>query len=106
VNRGEVWWANLPAPTGRRPVVLLSRDRAIRVRESVTVAQVTTTVRRIPTEVPLGAEDGMPRACVINADVIMTIPKRTLSGRICALSTAKVSALREAVGFALGLDEG
>jgi mRNA-degrading endonuclease toxin of MazEF toxin-antitoxin module len=26
MRRGEVWWADLPAPAGKRPVVLLSRN--------------------------------------------------------------------------------
>ena len=38
MKRGEVWWANLPKPVGRRPVVLLSRNAAYAVRASVTVA--------------------------------------------------------------------
>jgi hypothetical protein len=43
MRRGEVWWAQLPSPAGRRPVVLLSRDTAYRVRSAVTVAPVTRT---------------------------------------------------------------
>ena len=31
MRRGEVWWADLPAPAGRRPVVLLSRNEAYAV---------------------------------------------------------------------------
>ena len=42
----------MPAPVGRRPVVLLSRDRAYAVRNAVTVAFLTTTVRGIAVEVP------------------------------------------------------
>jgi mRNA interferase MazF len=38
MRRGEVWWANLPKPVGRRPVVLLSRNAAYPVGASVTVA--------------------------------------------------------------------
>jgi len=34
--------AELPAPAGRRPVVLLSRDEAYAVRELVTIAPLTT----------------------------------------------------------------
>jgi mRNA-degrading endonuclease toxin of MazEF toxin-antitoxin module len=41
MKRGEVWWADLPAPVGRRPVLLLSRDRAYAVRNAVTVAFLT-----------------------------------------------------------------
>ena len=32
MKRGEIWWADLPPPVGRRPVLLLSRDRAYVVR--------------------------------------------------------------------------
>jgi len=104
VNRGEVWWADLPAPMGRRPVLLVSRDRAIKVRNSVTVAQVTTTIRRIPTEVLLGEEDGMPKSCAVNADVLLTVPKDLLSSRLCILSLEKMSSVGQALRFALGLD--
>lgn len=51
MRRGEVWWTEQPQPIGRRPVVLLSRDEAYAVRNAVTVAQVTTTIRDIPMEV-------------------------------------------------------
>jgi mRNA interferase MazF len=61
MQRGEVWWAKLPSPIGRRPVVLLSRDEAYAVRNAVTVAEVTSTVRGIPVEVELGPEDVFQR---------------------------------------------
>lgn len=51
MQRGEVWGADLPAPVSRRPVLLLSRNRAYTVRNAVTVAFVTTTIRNIPVEV-------------------------------------------------------
>ncbi len=103
MRRGEVWWAQLPAPAGRRPVLLLSRDKAILVRQSVTVAQVTRTVREIPTEVRLGREEGMPKACVVNTDVIFTIPKALLLNRICRLSVGRLDEVGEAIKFALDL---
>lgn len=102
--RGEIWWANLPAPLGTRPVVLISRQRAIQVRESVTIAVVTTVVRNIPNEVPLGKEDGMPKACVINCDVLQTIRKSFLVNRMLLLSSEKRKQLDEALKFSLGLD--
>ena len=105
MKRGEVWWAELLPPAGRRPVVLLSRDEAYQVRELITIAPVTTRVRRLPAEVPLGKEDGMPRACVINLDTITTISKDTLVERIAPLSAAKLQALDAALRFALGLPD-
>ena len=46
--------AELPLPVGKRPVVLLSRDEAYSVRNAITVAEVTRTIRKIPVEVSLG----------------------------------------------------
>ena len=103
MHRGEVWWANLPPPAGRRPVLLLTRERGIQVRNAVTVAKVTTTIRGIPTEVKIGTGDGMPKACVVNADVLETIPKVLLDGRLCMLTAEKLAAVERAVRFALDL---
>lgn len=103
MRRGEVWWAALPPPIGRRPVVLLSRDAAYRVRTSITVGMVTRTIRGIPVEVPLGTEDGMTDQCVVNLDDIITVPKTRLTERITTLSLQKMSAIARAIIFALDL---
>lgn len=103
MRRGEVWWAELPQPVGKSPVLLLSRDAAYAVRTSVTVAVVTRRTRNIPTEVPLSREDGMPAECVVNLDDILTIPKARLTERIVSLSPDKVTAVARAIIFALEL---
>ncbi len=103
MKRGEIWWAELPKPAGRRPVILLSRDEAYEVRRLVTVAPVTTRVRGIPVEVALSPKDGMPRECVINLDTVTTIPKDALRERLTVLSRAKMTAVEGALKFALGL---
>ena len=103
MKRGEVWWADLPPPAGRRPVLLLSRDSAYRVRNAVTVAQITRTIRGIPVEVELGPADEMPARCVVNLDTITTIPKALLKSHICTLSPAKLQAVEAALKFALDL---
>ncbi|MBE0431063.1 MAG: type II toxin-antitoxin system PemK/MazF family toxin [Dehalococcoidia bacterium] len=103
MRRSEIWWAELPPPAGRRPVVLLSRDAAYRVRTSITVGIVTRVVRNIPVEVPLGVEDGLPQQCVANLDDILTIPKAKLSERITTLPPQKMAAVDRAIIFALDL---
>ena len=103
MRRGEVWWADLPAPSGRRPVLLLSRDAAYAVRSLVTVAPLTTRVRGIPSEVPLGSEDGLPRTCVANLDSITTVPKDSLASCLTALRATKVAAVNAAIRYALAL---
>jgi mRNA interferase MazF len=105
VRRGEVWWARLPRPAGRRPVVLLSRDAAYAVRASVTVAPVTRTIRDIPVEVVLDREDGLPARCVANLDDITTIPRDLLERRIVALSAQRIAEVEVAIRFALGLSD-
>lgn len=104
MRRGEIWWAELKPPAGRRPVLLLSRDEAYAVRALVIVAPVTTRVRHTTAEVPLTTEDGMPRACVANLDTITTIPKDCLRTRVTSLSPQKLKEVETAIHFALGLD--
>ena len=103
MRRGEVWWAELPLPVGRRPVVLLSRDEAYAVRNAVTVAEITSTIRGIPVEVELGSEDGLPKKCVVNLDTIVTIRKDFLIERIALLRDEKIDQIDSAIKFALSL---
>ena len=103
MKRGEVWWAQLPEPAGRRPVVLLSRDSAYRVRSAVTVAPVTRTIRSIPVEVLVDKEDGLPSRCVVNLDDITTLPKTLLTERLTVLSAERMQKIDEAIRFALDL---
>jgi len=103
MRRGEVWWAELPRPIGRRPVVLLSRDEAYAVRNAVTIAEVTTTIRGIPVEVELGPEDGLPKNCVANLDNIATIRKDLLTKRITLLRNQRLQQIDAAIKFSLSL---
>jgi len=104
MRRGEIWWAELESPAGRRPVVLLSRDEAYAVRSLIIVAPITTRIRHIASEVLLGTDDGMPRDSVANLDTITTIPKDCLSNRLTSLSPQKLKEVETAIHFALGLE--
>lgn len=103
MKKGEVWWARLKPPAGRRPVLLLSRDEAYAVRMAVTVAPVTTTIRGIAVDVSLGLEDGLPRLCAVNCDSMLTIPKAYLESRITRLSERKMEEVHKAIRFALDM---
>jgi mRNA interferase MazF len=103
VRRGEIWWAELAPPLGQRPAILVSRDRAIAVRSSVTVVPLTGRRRGIPVEVPLGPGDGVPRPCVANADNVTTVTKSQLIRRVGRLPAEKLRALEDALRFALAL---
>ena len=95
----------MPKPAGRRPVLLLSRDDAFSYLNKFIAAEVTTTIRNIPVEVPLGKRDGLPKPCVVNLDKIRTIPKPALEMRISRLTQARAREVKRALGYALGWNE-
>ena len=102
MKRGEVRWYKFSPPDKRRPVLLLTRDSALEFLGEVTVAPVTSTIRDIPTEVTLGANDGMPRDCAINLDHLQTVSKGRLGSLITTLAPERMGEVRSALLFALG----
>lgn len=104
MNRGDICWYSFKAPDKRRPVLVLTRDSAIPVLNSVTIAPITSTIRSIPTEVVLTKEDGMPDTCAVNFDNVQTVPKSNLGVRITHLPARKMREAALAIAFALGFD--
>lgn len=84
-------------------MLVLTRDSALDALGDVTVAPVTTTVRHIPSEVLLTEADGMPRDSVVNLDHVQTVTKAMLGPLITTLGAHKMSEVRSALLFALGL---
>jgi mRNA interferase MazF len=103
MQRGEIWWANLDPPAGKRPVLLLSRNEAYNIRSLVIIAPITTRIRDIPSEVLLTTTDGVPKECVINLDTITTIDKDSLKSRLTIISPEKLKQVDNAIRFSLGL---
>jgi mRNA interferase MazF len=100
VRRGEVWFAD--APDGRRrPIVILTRDSVLPRLSTILVAPVTTRVRAIPTEIPLGPTHGLAKPCVANLDNITPLRKTALVERVGRLSGAEMRALCSALRFAV-----
>ncbi len=102
MQRGEIRWYRFTRPDKKRPVLLLTRDSALEFLGEVTIAPVTTTIREIPTEVLLTAQDGMPRDCAINLDHVQTVSRGKIGARITSLGPAKMVDVRRALLFALG----
>lgn len=99
-RRGEVWWGEIEE-VGRRPFLVMTRTAAIPVLHSVIAAPVTRTVRGIPTEVPLGPEDGMPTECAASFDNLRVVPRSHLVERQCVLGPAQLAAACEAMRAAV-----
>ena len=105
MNQGDVYWYTFHSPDKRRPVLVLTRNSAIPYLTGITVAQITTTIRGMASEVLLTpADDGMFADCVVNADNIQTIQKERLNDLITQLSPERMRAVRAAIEFALGFD--
>lgn len=105
MNRGDVCWYTFNAPDKKRPVLVLTRESAISVLNSVTVAPITSTIRSIPTELLLTEVDGVPHTCAANFDNLQTVPKSNIGDRITRLTSRRMKEAAAAVSFALGLDD-
>jgi mRNA interferase MazF len=101
VARGEVWWYEDPR-AGRRPYLVLTRQEAIPVLNQLLAVPATRTIRDIPTEVRLGADDGMPTACVLVLDNVTTIRRALCTERITQLSVARMREVCESLRVATG----
>jgi mRNA interferase MazF len=69
--RGEVWWAE--AEDKRRPVLVVTRSEAIEVLTSIVIAPISRTMRGIPSELALGAAEGLDVDCAASFDNLRTI---------------------------------
>jgi mRNA interferase MazF len=101
----EIWWADLPQPAGRRPVLLLSREDAYSYLNKFVAVEITATIRNIPVEVGLGKNEGLSRRCVANLDNLRTIGRSALSQRIGVLERSRRVEVKRALGYALGWGE-
>jgi mRNA interferase MazF len=101
VNRGDVCWAEL-SDDGHRPVLVLTRSAAIPSLNKIIVIPLTTTIRGIPTEVPLGPEDGLPKECVASFDNLRLVRHAQLGERITSLSGPKMHEVCGALAIATG----
>lgn len=104
VARNEIYWAELGAPAGRRPVCILTRDAAIDVLTAVTCAPITRTVRGIRSEVEVGPTHGLSETSAIVCDSLLTVSKRALDPQpVGRLGIETRAALDRALRYALDI---
>lgn len=87
----------------RRPVVILTRETVRHERSRVTVAPITTRIRGLRTEVPVGRANGLDHDSVINCDNIATIELADLGPQLGYLLESQELALTEAILAAFDL---
>jgi mRNA-degrading endonuclease toxin of MazEF toxin-antitoxin module len=72
-------------------------------RDRVTVATITSRVRRLDAEVALDESDGLYHGCVVNLDTLGAIPRAYLTERVTQLGGIKMLAIERAIHRALGM---
>jgi mRNA interferase MazF len=112
VQRGEIWWADLPAPRRsepgfRRPVLVIQADSFNRSRiQTVIVAAITTNLRlrAAPGNVFLPARaSGVPRDSVVNVSQLLTLDRGFLTERASALPARLQASVDAGLRLALEL---
>jgi mRNA interferase MazF len=86
VAQAELWLVETPNRK-RRPVLVVSRDEVIPVLNNVVVAPVTSTIRNIPTCIPVGPDEGIDHDSVATFDNLAAVPKIVLTRRLGALGS-------------------
>ena len=112
MQRGEIWWADLPAPVGaepgfRRPLLIIQADDFNRSSIQTVVGMALTTNVRLahaPGNVLLPAdESGLPKDSVINVTQILTVDKGLLSARAGALNDRVMLLVEDGLRLVLAL---
>jgi mRNA interferase MazF len=112
MQRGDIWWANLPEPTGsasgyRRPVLIVQSDAFTRSRiATIIIVAITSNLRlaTAPGNVFLPAtESGLPKDSVINVSQIITLDKSMLDEYVDRVSARTLTQVEEGIRLALNV---
>lgn len=110
MQRGDIWWANLPEPTGsasgyRRPVLVIQADAFTRSRiATVIIVAITSNLRlaTAPGNVFLPAtESGLPKDSVINVSQIITLDKSMLDEYVDRIPATTLTQVEKGIRLVL-----
>ena len=111
ISQGDVWWADLPDPTGsgpgfRRPVVVVQGDSLNRSRiATVVCVPLTSNIRwaKAPGNVMLSPRlTGLPKDSVANVSQILSLDKTLLTDRTGRLPRPQLSLVLSGIDVVLG----
>jgi mRNA interferase MazF len=111
ISQGEVWWADLPLPTGsgpglRRPVVVVQGDALNRSRVGTVVCVPLTSNLKwasAPGNVHLPARlTGLPKDSVANVSLIVSVDRELLTRRVGKLSRSNLELVLSGIDTILG----
>jgi mRNA interferase MazF len=111
ISQGEIWWADLPAPSGsgpgfRRPVVIVQGDALNQSRIATAICVPLTSNLKwalAPGNVSLSARlTGLPKDSVANVSQIISLHKSLLNERVSKLPRPKLELLFSGIDLVLG----
>jgi mRNA interferase MazF len=88
-----------------RPVLVLTRELVRPYLGRVTVAPITSTIRGLSTELPVGPDNGIDRPRVVSCDYVFTVPTSALGRQIGRLLPEQEVALTAALHAAFDLED-
>ena len=101
MTRGEIWLTQIGRKS--RPVLLVTRPEVIDVRQLVTVAEITTQIRGLGSEVTFDHEvAGLARVSAVNCDGLHTVAQSTLTKHIGTLDELDMMRVCRSIAYALG----
>jgi mRNA interferase MazF len=104
IERGEIRLYKFERPDKERPVLILTRPSALAYLSRVTVAPITSTIRGVPSEVPLGVDEGMKQPCAANLHNLVAVRRDAIGRRLGQLTPGRMREVCMALAFALGCD--
>ncbi len=87
-----------------RPVLVLTREGARAAMTKVTVAPITSTIKGLSSEVPVGPDNGLDHEGAASVDNVITIPAELLGRTLGFLADDQERQLARAIVLAYDLD--
>ncbi len=84
-------------------MLILTRELVRPHLARVSVAPITTTIRGLSSEVPVGSANGLDNDSVVSCDNILTVPVSTLGRHVGYLLPAQEAQLSESIRAAFDL---
>ena len=112
MQRGDIWWASLPAPEGsgpgyRRPVLIVQSNEFNRSRINTLIVAVITSnmaLASAPGNVQLGPRSsGLPKESVVNISQLITVDRRFLTEKIKSIDPQKMKEVEDGLRLILAI---
>ena len=103
IDRGDIRWFRFDRPDKRRPVLVMGRSDLLPSWSLVPVIPLSSQIRGLPWELPLGVDDGLPGPSVLKPEWIHSVRREELGPLLAPLPCARWPEVMRVVIDVLGL---